>query len=309
MIAPKLRLNHRTIATLVNIICMIILVDGIVIYPMEEDPEKSTCRVTDLINQDLPQHLAIQYIQDWVVPYTDTLSDIKKKYKDLLEKYRIYEANLKTISQNPVASIMGGINYSMTLSEMKETVQKKFESMSKNGLIISYDEFQKIKDDYFYLPRKDLTRVWGAEYLKNKIKQSLNLSNKYDVPDYIVVMDNPKHIKISISFYTRMFPIPLDLENGSIYFKKIIGKPIAAGTATLLHDIGTESDIGFDDFSHSDNILKSDTGMQYIVDTEFRSFKFPISPELLLLLNYAAERFIYLNDNLLEYVYEFYLKD
>lgn len=304
MITQKTQFNH---IKLVVFICIIILAQEIVVYSMEQKPEQQIPPCENFIEQDLPQTLALQYLSDWVIPYTNDQNYISAKLADLIEEYREYEANLKSISQNPIASVMGAINYSMNFTELKQIVKEQFKAMKQRGLIISQADFEKIKDLYFNLKHIDLTRIWGAEYLKNKINHSVYLTSKYNVPDYIIVLDDPNHIKINLSFFTRLFPIPLNLENGSIYFKHISGESVALrDNSTMLNDLGLESGIGFEDFSKPGNVIQdSETGILYIIDTEFRSFKFPISPELVNLLNYAAARFIYLNNHLLESVYEF----
>jgi len=271
---------------------------------MEQNIQSQTID-KNLLEQDLPQILAQQYIIEWVLPHSfNDHNYLATKYKKLTEEYQKHEANLQELKNQPIASVMGGINYSMTLDEMLEKLQNKFLHLKQNNQIISQEEFENIKDGYFDLPHTDLTRIWGAEYLKEKIQQSSYLRTKYDVPDFVIVLNDSNELTINISFYTRLFPIPLELLNGHIYFKKIHGQPLAArSNSTLAHDIGTISGIGFDDFKTGNLIQDTQSGIIYIIDTEFRSFKLPISAQLESLLNYAAERFLYLN-NISEYTYK-----
>ena len=239
-----------------------------------------------------------------------------KKYNELIESYKVFENELEEFKeieeQDPLAILFGGIDYTMTLYEMRQKIKEKFSEMKKKGLIISKAKFEKIKKKYF-TSHRDLTRIWGVEYLKGKINKSEYLRKNYDVPNYVIVADDPNRIKVNI-YFNEMFPLLRDLENDSIYFIKIVGIPSA-----FLHIVRTDlSSIGFDDFSGPGNIILDDkTGKYYVVDTEIKSFKGRTVANLKDQFAYAAlkdeleyfrKRFLYLNKKILgdkfNYIYD-----
>ena len=228
----------------------------------------------------------------------------KKKYNELVNQYKRLEDNLtgfkNFLESYHLVTLFGGINYAMTLDEMKKKIKAKFSEMK----IISKDEFKKIEKIYFTeKPDTDITRIWGGEYLKSKINESEYLQEKYDVPKYVIVADDdPDHIKVKFDFGIEMFPMAIVLENATIYFVKIVGVP-AGLSSTVKFDL---SPIGFDDFSDPGNIIREkNTNMYYVVDTEFKSFKWDIKSEKIRnMLEYTRKRFLYLNNNIYNYIYD-----
>ncbi len=197
----------------------------------------------------------------------------------------------------------GGINYAMSLEEMIQAVREVFNAIQKEGLIISKDAFKKIEDKYFTPnPHTNLTRIWGAKYLKRKINESDYLRSNYAVPNYVIVTDDPSMIKVKLNFGNEWCPSIDDLENATIYFDKIIGIPVTIATT---NDIGAKSGIGYNDFSGSQNVIyDTRDGKRYIIDTEDKSFKIPIDQAVQPLLSYAAKRFSYLNNDIVSYTFE-----
>ena len=222
--------------------------------------------------------------------------NVDEEYKKTVKAYKELENKLRLIKQIPSASMWGGINYSMSLDEMKQTVKEIFDAMKKNGQIISKNDFEKIKNNYYVRkPHNDATRIWGNQYLKKQIDKSTFLKKMYDVPNYIIVMDNEHPIKVTLFFGNNKFPEVTELENATIYFEKIIGEPVATKSLDT-REIGIQSGIGYDDFSDPGNILLDEkTGKKYVVDTEFKSFQIPLTPKAENLLKYAYRRFWYFN--------------
>lgn len=230
--------------------------------------------------------------------------EYNRQYIKLVEKYKNYEGNLKVLKkhleQYPLITLFGGIDYTMTLNEMGKKIKEKFSEMKKNGWIISKDEFKKIEKNYFTeKPSNNLSRIWGVEYLKGKINKSEYLQGKYDVPKYVIVADDPDHIKVKLYFGNLRFPILSSLENATIYFIKIVGVP-AGLSFEVKFDL---SPIGFDDFSDPGNIIREkNTNMYYVVDTELKSFKREVNnPQLKDMLEYTRKRFLYFNKKILNY--------
>jgi len=247
--------------------------------------------------------------------------DSEKVHSQLVEKYKQYESYLEKIRNSPelssiASSLLTGITYAMTLEEMKQKIKEKFSEMKKNGLIISKDEIESIKDKYYHhdtahlSAHQDLTRIWGTEFLKKKISEFPYLSKNYDVPGYIIVGDDLSKISVDISFSAGgIFPIVATLNNGKIYFEKITGDRVASwNNRMLVSDLGVHgtSGIGYDDFSDRGNIIKqAGTNKYYIIDTEERNFKRDMDERLKEILKYAADRFRYLNPGEDRRTYEF----
>lgn len=234
-----------------------------------------------------------------------------RQYNKLVKLYKSYEDNLeglkKELKDYPVATLFGGINYTMTLDEMKEKVRKTFIKMKEKGLIISNDEFEKIKKNY-WKSRGDLSRIWGREYLMRKINKSKELQKKYDVPNYVIVADDPNHIEVKIDFSNDLFPMVQWLENASLHFVTIDGRP-AAFEPKVRSDLKVT---GFHDFSGPDNVIygspmndKTGTNKFYVVDTELKSFKSGVEyKELENELHYTWKRFLHFNNDINHYIYD-----
>ena len=241
----------------------------------------------------------------WFPEDYDFGKEAEKTYSDLIKEYKKYELIFQSGKSPRGLPWFGGLDYSMTLEGMKQHVKKIFSAMKESGLIISKDQFKPIKDKYFYHPFTDLTRIWGRMYLKNKINESPNLSATYDVPKCIIVVDNPHEISVNITFGSS--PAIALLNNGEIYFENIKGKGIA-------HEEMKRGGIGigeYVDYKDAGNIIQQEgTGKKYIVDTEAKSFEVSdasAAKGLGRFLEYASERFKYLNPVEDPYTYEFNL--
>jgi hypothetical protein len=184
----------------------------------------------------------------------------------------------------------GGLDYSMSLNDMKKNITNKFKEMNTNDRIITKTEFKKIKDNYFLKMKshatKDMTRIWGIEYVKSIIKNDEELHKIIDVPNYVIVVENPeKPISVTIHLFSQIHggllvsPMVSYLTNAKIYFERIDGKDV---TKEILNNKQGRNykllveRVGFHDFGGNDltgwgNILKKDNKL-YIVDTELKSF-------------------------------------
>ncbi len=211
-------------------------------------------------------------------------------FKRLRGLYSSYEMKLSELRQSmPIYPVAGGLNYTITLDEMVCTIQKKFREMRKKGLIVTREEFKKYdKQEWFFKPGSNLTRIWGSEYLAERFKQEKKSS--YKVPSYIIVVDDLTNLKILVC-WAACFPI-ISRINGDIYAQRILGRPARP-------DVG----FGFSDYT-GPNILKNDDGLYYVIDTEYRSF-YKAAPEKELYKNlkedwpslceYLKNRFLLIN--------------
>lgn len=121
------------------------------------------------------------------------------------------------------------LDYLMSINDMQKVIQNQFSEMEKNGLIVSQDQFEKIKDEYDTLAHSAPTKISGTDALKNYIENSPELKEKYHVLPYIiVVLNHAKQISIKVSFYNQQMPMLYSLESIkdssvdeiAIYFKK-----------------------------------------------------------------------------------------
>lgn len=248
------------------------------------------------------------------------LIDQEELYSELVLEYKGYEDKLNKIRNNseevPLKErtlfhdftlLHGGINYTMTLDEMKQKIQATFNDMKKNGLIFSKDSFEVIKDKYYHYDKDrkqnhhDLSRIGGIEYLKKKINENPELSKKWGVPEYIIVLDDPNTVSVEVTS-SGISPEVKKLNNGKLYLKKIEGKRVARfdlkNISAPRSDIDISSGIGYDDFSDAGNIIQqTSTNKYYIVDTESRNIWISklMDDSLKKLLSYAAAKFHYLN--------------
>jgi hypothetical protein len=267
-----------------------------------------------------------------------------QKEQELVRYFTSQEEALMQLQKNPSISLFGGINYGMTYSQMKKSIEEKFNNINQAGKIVTQKRFEEIKDFYytdhadawsrFESQSKtnpilfDLTRIWGAEYLKSKMKESSNLAYDYDTPEYVIVNEDPKNITVSLWFESR-FPVVSTLIHGKIYFKRIIGKPIG-GSEKVQNEIGEGTTVNYVDLptgkvtwenerQHNNIIQEEETGKIYIVDTEFSSFETDLKTEEIQALHYGAKKFSYQNytgtseyqkgKKMGSYEYQFELKD
>ncbi len=281
------------------------------------DPVKKAEVIEELIRRDRAKPTKSEYMRknpdaspigplggekSWSC-YDDRVARLSEKYTENANDLEGLQEAIKTknpnfLSNSP-ASMWGGIDYTMSLDEMVRVVSDKFNQMEQKGLIISKDAFEVVKDEYYWAPLTDLTRIWGADYLKRKINESPALQARYDVPDYVIVIDNDQRmLDVELSFLSNLCPVVSQLKNGTIYFKKITGGSGVDIQSKL--DLGEASGIGYTDFSSPGNIiLSSENGKRYIVDLEAKSFdygkKLPINQNLKDIVDYARRKFIYQN--------------
>lgn len=240
-------------------------------------------------------------------PFFKNIIDIDKELRKRKEKYKEWELEFIKIKDgldyilenNYLLKIKGGIHLAMDYNEIIQIIRNKLLNFRKNKLLITEEEFKKIDETKWYERGNNLTRVWGAEYLKYMfIKDSIS---DFSVPEYMIVVNNLDDIRIQITTPLNDLPCICKILTGSIYGTNIIDgirsgdDPYVKGT--LKHKYN------FNDFAPS-NVL-SKNGILYVVDTEMKSFNIEL-PELLIanrdVLGYLHKRFMVINrQNFLEY--------
>ncbi len=203
----------------------------------------------------------------------------QEKYTKLVSIYGGHEDNWDTYKKKLdgeghwVKQLIGGnFNYAMTLDEIEQIIKDKFIAMKRKGSIISKDEYEEIKSSYINLPSIDLTRIWGAEWLKGGIEHYNN--DDYDVPGYKIVSYNPNSINIILYLGDRRFPMTSQLKEGEAFIDtvKIIGPPAGSGPHHLPRKLGYV-DLGASPAKAANIRKEISTGKYYIIDTEMKSFQ------------------------------------
>lgn len=184
--------------------------------------------------------------------------------REVQELYPWYEMRIDHFKQQlPKYEIGGNLTYFMSLQEMINTVKAKFKDMYRKGQIMTKQEFEKQDKNKWYFKSTGLTRIWGAEYLAKKFQEN-NITG-IKVPHYIIVVDDPHKIQVSLEMTDECFPVVAHIRNGEIYAEKIEGKEIAQKSMSLIG-------FGYTDYSTPGNIIKNKEGIYYPVDTEYKSF-------------------------------------
>jgi len=186
-----------------------------------------------------------------------------RKYQAILpEEWDSYEA-------------AGGLKWSMSLIQIAAHVQKKFDELRASGLLLFRSEFLAKENPLkfrslgvIFQPGQrsgDLARLWGAEYLRQKLAQR----EEYKVPRFVVVIeDDVKTLPISLwcgthSLHINSFPT----DSGEILVENIVhGRRVACE-----QNHRWMVQLGYVDYSDPGNILEGEDGKYYVVDTEWTS--------------------------------------
>ncbi len=262
------------------------------------------------------EQLPYKIIADEIAEEYKRISNEKyeQRYAELVNIYRDYEDNWNTYKKKldeekhwAKQLIGGNFNYAMTLDEIKQIIKDKFVAMKRKGLIISKDAYEKIKSSYINRPNTDLTRIWGAEWLKTGIE--LHKNKDYDVPGYKIVSCNQKSINVVLFFGNGRFPIASRLKKKEAFidFVKIIGHPAGSKPHPLLLKLGYV-DFGASQARDANIIQEISTGKYFVVDLEIKGFQhseigqrklyeYPVQESF---AYYAYQKFLLSNEDELE---------
>ena len=218
-------------------------------------------------------------------PFEESYLEAKtKSYCEIEELIRRDEKKI------PTWQLIGPLHYGMSLEKMKQVIIEKFKSMILSKTMMT-EATKKIRHDpktlFLTRDRNNLTRIWGAEFLKS------NLPNKspLDVTEhYLIIDDDAKEIEAEIFHGDYPYLSRVNI-TGYIVSKKIEGKKNAlafAGCSIL-------EKLRYSDFSDEGNILQDSTKKNWIVDTEQKSFEKPeLEDEAYNIQEYVKLRFRYL---------------
>lgn len=170
----------------------------------------------------------------------------------------------------------GGLSRTMNDEQISAFVQAKFKQLREDGILLTRSEFEQSKPPVAFRTlgkifkagqrSGTLDRLWGAEYLR----KHLNPEGPYRVPRYFVVIeDHVRRLPVTVKDVGFHLAISdFDVSYGEILAEKIEGKP--ASDATHLEPLKY---VDYTDVDMPDNILKTEEGLFYIVDTEWLSFR------------------------------------
>jgi hypothetical protein len=171
---------------------------------------------------------------------------------------------------------VGGLSRTMNDDEISAFVQAKFDQLRNDGILLTRSEFEQCKPPvalrtlgkiYTQEQRSgQLDRLWGAEYLR----KHLSPDEPYRVPRFfLIIEDHVKNLPVVISDVGYHLAIThFDVKYGEILAEEIKGTPASDSTHLL-----PLKNVDYTDVYTPDNILKTEDGLFYIVDTEWLSFR------------------------------------
>lgn len=209
---------------------------------------------------------------------------------------------IEKLSKDRLVQIGGGLHYGMTKDQMDQFARGKICSLYNQGKIITKEAFEAIKDEYYLRKgHANLTRIWGSEYLKKAFIDN-KLENGYDVPDYVIVLDDAQKVTIELTLSWGA-PIISEIVGPQIYFKNISGKSAIPHYNGRRTEDYTLKSLGYGDFADPGNVL-SFNGKRFVIDTEWKSFSDQMRQGLdrntNLFFQYMKQRFEKLNPNVLQ---------
>jgi hypothetical protein len=209
---------------------------------------------------------------------------IEKEYEEYREEYRgdyrDYERRLRNGERILPPYPMGGnLSLEMTLGQITNVLQDKINTMKVNGKVITAEQFgpieQGIQSTGNYNQKKwiskggDIDRIYGAEFLEKQFAEKGETNRK--VPDYIIVVKEPV-IKITLRYDSAGDCYPradIDTNTAEIFAEFIEGEPTSGHS---YFNTDPELSFGYSDISSNDNILRTEAGNMYYIDTERKSF-------------------------------------
>lgn len=200
----------------------------------------------------------------------------------------------ETSNEMPSWQVAGPLNYGMSLEQMKDAITKKFKDMASSGNLIAEEQLSKKHDRKLFYPTtgkgdNNLTRIWGAEFLKSNLLDNKTLN----AAEHFLILDDSVS-EIEVQVYHRDYPYLCRVNNAYVLSQKIEG----TRKAWEYRSSGKLNELGYRDFSDPGNIICDSKGTGWVVDTELKSFD---SPELdrnsSLLQGYLKKRFKVLAGN------------
>lgn len=214
--------------------------------------------------------------------------------------YLVIEKWLNKSPEIPSNAPTGSLHYGMSLEEMQEAITDKFKDMASTGHVKKQSDLKGQENKYFSHSSDDLTtgsnnltRIWGAQFLKEELKGNEDTLNVAD--HFLIVEDGATSLEITV-LDNKRFPSIWRVDNGYVLSQRITGRP----SAKDYWEHKALKKTGFHDFSDPGNILKDENGVGWIVDTESKGLRSPcnmIDFLTIKITDYLEKRFNYLNQN------------
>lgn len=221
-------------------------------------------------------------------------SDIE--WEKIKQSYLIIEEQLRNDKAPPSWDVAGGLDWGMSLEEMQASITEKFVQMAAGGRVLTEKSFKDQARKTFYPLTgpglTNLTRIWGADFLKQNFT---DVSTLKAVENYLVINDSVTEIEIRlvrghslVSEFPMNYPVISTIENAGVFSKIISGEP----KASSYRSSPTLARLQYADFADPGNIREDIDGIGWVIDTEIKSFNPPrMSRFLCLVQDYALKRF------------------
>jgi len=201
--------------------------------------------------------------------------DREQKEKSYLEIETSIRDNPEQI---PKWEVAGPLNYSMTLPQMKNVIESKFREMASSGQMMSEKSYYQQRSHTNYYPcgsktgtetkfkgDTDLTRIWGANYLKSHL---INDATLKAADHFLIVKEGATELIVEV-WHGKSTPYLSIIKNAYIVSKKIEGDRCAS----LYSSSPILDQLRYRDFTDPGNIRQDSNGVGWIVDTEMKSFE------------------------------------
>jgi hypothetical protein len=217
---------------------------------------------------------------------------LKKEDSYWQDKEKLYLKIEKWVRENSdkISSwqVAGPLNYGMSLEQMKDVITKKFKKMVFSGNLMTDEQLSKNHNREIFYPTtgrggNNLTRIWGAEFLKSNLIDDETLKA---AEHFLIVEDSASEIEVQV--WHGEYPYVSIVSHAHILSQKIEG----VGKAWEYRFSGKLDELRYRDFKDPGNIICDSKGRGWVVDTEMKSFDFPkLNRSAHLVQDYLKKRF------------------
>lgn len=199
---------------------------------------------------------------------------LKKEDSEWQNKERFYLKNEEWIRENsdkiPLWQVTGPLNYGMSLEQMQDVITNKFKEMAFSGNLMTEEQLKNYDRETFYPTTQrggdNLTRIWGAEFLKSNLIDSKTLNA---AEHFLIVDDFASEIEVQVGL--NEYPILYFVRNAHVLSQKIEGDEASSKYSCS----GKLAKLGYKDYQDPGNIICDSKGTGWVVDTEWKSFDKP----------------------------------
>lgn len=188
----------------------------------------------------------------------------------------------------PSWQVAGPLNYGMSHEQMKDVITKKFKEMAFSGNLMTNEQLTLNHNREIFYPTtgrggNNLTRIWGAEFLKSNLIDDKTLNA---AEHFLIVDDSASEIEVQV--WHNEYPYVSIVNNAHILSQKIEGVR-KAGEYRSSEKL---DELRYRDFNDPGNIICDSKGKGWVVDTEWKSFDSPkLNDRSYRIQNYLKKRF------------------